>query len=83
LRVSKLTAKTRSEAAVVTALAPICASQFQQVPDAAQQAILIKKGSWEQRKLVETAGWAKMPGSTDVAPGVAEACASLIANLKF
>jgi hypothetical protein len=41
------TAKTRSEAAVVTALAPIC-----KVPDAAaQQAILIKqppgnKGSW-------------------------------------
>jgi alpha/beta superfamily hydrolase len=78
------TAKNRSEAAVVTALAPICASQFQQTPDAAaQQAVLITKGSWEQKKLVETADWAKMPGSTDVAPGVAEACASLISNLKF
>ena len=32
---------------------------------------------------METADWAKMPGSTDVAPGVAEACASLISNLKF
>jgi hypothetical protein len=78
------TAKSRSEAAVVTALAPICASQFQEAPDAAaQQAVLITKGSWEQKKLVETAGWAKMPGSTDVAPGVAEACASLISKLKF
>jgi alpha/beta superfamily hydrolase len=78
------TAKSRSEAAVVTALAPICASQFQKAPDAAaQQAVFIKKGSWEQKKLVETAGWAMMPGSKDVAPGVAEACASLISSLKF
>lgn len=78
------TAKNRSEAAVVTALAPICATQFQQAPDAAaQQAVFTKKGSWEQKRLVETADWAKMPGSTDVAPGVAEACASLISNLKF
>jgi alpha/beta superfamily hydrolase len=82
--VTERTAKGRSEAAVVTALAPICATQFQQAPDAAaQQAVFTKKGSWEQKRLVETADWAKMPGSTDVAPGVAEACASLIANLKF
>ena len=78
------TAKSRSEAAVVTALAPICASQFQKAPDAtAQQAVLLAKGSWEQKKLVETAGWAKMPGSADAEPGVAEACASLISKLKY
>ena len=77
-------AKTSSQTAVVAALAPICASQFRQTPDAAaQQAVLVTKGSWEQKKLIETADWAKMPGSTDVAPGVAEACAQLIANLKF
>ena len=82
--VTERTAKGRSEAAVVTALAPICASQFQHAPDAAaQQAVLIKKDSWEQKKLVETAGWAKMPGSTDAEPGVAEACASLISKLKY
>jgi alpha/beta superfamily hydrolase len=82
--VTEHTAKDRSEAAVVTALAPICATQFQLAPDAAaQQAVFIKKGSWEQKRLVETAGWAKMPGSSDVAPGVAEACASLISKLKF
>ena len=68
---AELTAKTRSAAAVVTALAPICASQFKHNPDAAaQQTVLIAKGFWEQRKLIETADWAKMPGSTDVAPGV-------------
>ena len=82
--VTERTAKGRSEAAVVTALAPICASQFQKAPDAAaQQAVFIKKGSWEQKKLVETGGWAKMPGSTDVPSGLAQACADLIVNLKL
>jgi len=56
---AELTAKTRSENAVVAVLAPICATQFQKAPDAAaQQAALVAKGSWEQKKLVEAAGWA-------------------------
>ena len=77
-------AKTSSQTAVVAALAPICASQFRQTPGAAaQQAVLVTKGSWEQKKLVETGGWAKMPGSTDVPSGLAQACADLIVNLKL
>lgn len=77
-------AKTSSQTAVVAALAPICASQFRLTPDAAaQQAVLVTKGSWEQKKLVETGGWAKMPGSTDVPSGLAQACADLIVNLKL
>jgi hypothetical protein len=78
--------KTGSQTAVVAALAPICASQFRQTPDAAaQQAVLVTKGSWEQKKLVEAGGWAKMPGSTDtdVPSGLAQACADLIVNLKL
>ena len=81
---AELTAKTRSDNAVVAALAPICLTQFQKAPDAAaQQAVLVTKGSWEQKKLVETGGWAKMPGSTDVPSGLAQACADLIVNLKL
>jgi hypothetical protein len=81
---AELTAKTSSENAVVAALAPICAAQFQKAPDAAaQQAVLVTKGSWEQKKLVEAAGWAHMPGSTEVAAGVANACANLITKLKL
>ena len=81
---AELTAKTRSDNAVVAALAPICLTQFQKVPDAAaQQALLVTKGSWEQKKLVEAAGWAQMPGSTEVATGVANACANLITKLKI
>ena len=81
---AELAAKTRSENAVVAVLAPICATQFQKAPDAtAQQAALVAKGSWEQKKLVEAAGWARMPGSTEVAAGVANACANLITKLKL
>src|SRR4029450_11571893 len=77
-------AKTSSQTAVVAALAPICASQFRQAPDAAaQQAVLVTKGSCGQKKLVETGGWAKMPGSTEVPSGLAQACADLIVNLKL
>jgi hypothetical protein len=79
-----LIAKTRSDAAVVSALAPICASQFQQVPDAAvQQAALASKSSWERTRLVEESAWARMPGTTEVADGVAKACADLILKLKL
>jgi hypothetical protein len=77
-------AKSRSEAAVISALAPICASQFQQVPDAAaQQASLASKSSWEQTRLVEANDWARMPGTTEVTKGVAKACADLILKLKL
>ena len=77
-------AKASSQAATVAALAPICATQFRTAPDAAaQHVIFLTKGSWEQQKIVEAAGWAKMPGSTDAMPGVAEACSGLIEKLKL
>jgi alpha/beta superfamily hydrolase len=81
---AELIAKTRSDKAVIGALAPICASQFQKAPDAiAQQAVLISKSPWEQTKLVEASDWAKMPGTADVAEGVGRACADLIVKLKL
>ena len=52
---AELTAKTRSENAVVAVLAPICATQFQKAPDAtAQQAVLLAKGSWDKRSWWKT-----------------------------
>jgi alpha/beta superfamily hydrolase len=81
---AELIAKTRSGKAVIAALAPICASQFQKAPDAmAQQAVLVSKSPWEQTKLVEASDWAKMPGTTEVAEGVGRACADLIVKLKL
>jgi alpha/beta superfamily hydrolase len=77
-------AKASSQAATVAALAPICATQFRTAPDAAaQHVVFLSKAFWEQKKLVEAAGWAKMPGSADAMPGVAEACSGLIEKLKF
>ena len=70
--------------AVVTALAPICVSQFQLTVDAsAKQAELQKIDAWKQGSYVEKAGWATMPGSNAPDTAVAKACAGLIGNLKF
>ena len=81
---AELIARTRSEAAVISALAPICANQFQQAHDAAaQQAALASKSSWEQTQVVEASAWARMPGTTEVAEGVAKACIDLIVKLKL
>jgi predicted dinucleotide-binding enzyme len=72
-RSAELIAKTRSDKAVIAALAPICASQFQKAPDAmAQRAVLVSKSPWEQTKLVEASDWAKMPGTTEVAEELGE-----------
>jgi hypothetical protein len=80
---SEMMAAQRSTAPVVAALAPICASQFQTGSDAESQQIeFVKKSSWDQTKLVENSGWAKMPGSPDAQPGVGKACADLIVKLK-
>lgn len=77
-------AAKRGEAAMISALAPICASQFQLASDAAtQQAEFAKKSTWDQTKLVEAGGWAKMPGSTEAQAGVAKACADMIVKLKL
>jgi hypothetical protein len=75
--------KTRSEAAVVAALAPICVDQYQRSPSgAAQQAVLDEEGRGAVRRQVESGGWARMPGSTTARPGVAQACADLILKMS-
>ena len=75
--------KTRSEAAVVAALAPICVDQYQRSPGAAaQQAVLDEEGRGALTRQVELGGWARMPGSTTARPGVAQACADLILKMS-
>jgi hypothetical protein len=77
-------AKQRANAAVETALAPICVDNFQRAPDArAQQVELNKVASWERSSFVAKRGWATMPGSSSPDSGVARACADLISNLKL
>jgi hypothetical protein len=78
------TAEQRASTAVVTALAPICVSQFQLAADAAaQQGEMNKINVYERDSFVEKAGWATMPGSKAPDPNVAKACAELISKIKY
>jgi hypothetical protein len=70
--------KERSELAVVTALAPVCADRFRALPDAqAKQAALSKADSWRRRdefprELVT------LPGESHPNSALAEACYTLL-----
>jgi hypothetical protein len=43
---------------------------------------LKKVSSWQQGAFIEKGGWAKMPGSDTSNSAVAEACATMLGNLK-
>ncbi len=77
-------AKRSASAAVVEALAPICADNFQHAANAATNKLaLMKVGSSEQASFIVQGGWAKFPGnnSSDNA-AVAEACARIVGAAK-
>jgi hypothetical protein len=73
----------RADAAVVSALTPICVAQFQKGPDAAAKLAALKEvKSWEQSDYVGKSGWATMPGSTaEPNRDVATACAEKLNKL--
>ena len=76
-------AENASTSAVVAAIAPICADQFQRSADAAVTLTALKKVStWDQGAFVENGGWAVMPGSKTPDSGVPQACAALLNSLK-
>ena len=76
-------AENASTSAVVAAIAPICADQFQRSADAAVNLTALKKVStWDQGAFVEKGGWAVMPGAKTPDSGVPQACAALLSNLK-
>lgn len=75
----------RAEAAVVSALAPICVAQFRKSADAAASLAALKGvSSWEQGDYVVKRGWATMPGDA-AKPNydVASACAAAIDKLTL
>ena len=79
---SEATAQQRVSAAVVTALAPVCADKFQRSPEmAANLAALKKAESWAQGEFVEKGGWATVagpPNPPEQVTAVARACAELL-----
>ncbi len=75
----------RADAALVSALAPICVAQFRKSTDAAASLAALKVvNSWEQGDYVMKRGWATMPGDA-AKPNydVASACAAAIDKLTL
>ena len=80
---SEKAAVARGDTAMVSALAPICVSQFQKSANAPASLAAMKKiQSWEQAEYVQKRGWATMPGSTaEPSREVASACAEALNKL--
>ena len=75
-------ASDRADSAIVSVLAPICVEKFQQQSDSATKLVELKKTpSWDQRSLIEKAGWATMPGSEKSNSAVATACADKLGRI--
>ena len=80
---AKTLADSTASSAVVAAIAPICADQFQRSADAANNLTALKKtNSWQQAAYVEKGGWAVMPGSKAADSGVSQACAAILSATK-
>ena len=76
-------AKERADAAVVSALLPVCVERFQASADAAAHFAALKKtNSWEQSSYVEKGGWANMPGTKTVNSELARACADALGKVS-
>jgi hypothetical protein len=76
-------AQERTDSAVTAALTPFCVQSFMKQPDAVKQLAGIRDiDSWKRQEVVEKGGWATMPGSTEAAPGVANACAEALLKTK-
>jgi hypothetical protein len=72
-------AQQRSDAAVVAALAPVCADRFRQHADMGANLVALKKvSSWQQGAFVEKGGWAALPGSASLNSAIARACAEIL-----
>jgi hypothetical protein len=79
---AKENAVKSAAAAVVAALAPLCADKFRQAVDAPANMVELKKtSSWQQDTYIEKGGWATFPGMGSPDRGVAQACANLLTAL--
>ena len=70
----------RADAAVTTALVPVCLAQEKADGPKGKRLgeLRVMTSSYEQTEFVMKAGWATIPGSPDANRDVAEACASAL-----
>lgn len=74
-------ASERAQAAVVTALTPICVEKFQHQADAPNKlAEFSKVSTWDRRSIIEKGGWATIPGTDAPNSAVATACVEQLAR---
>ena len=72
-------ARQSAETAVISALTPICVTQFRDQADVESKLAELKAlRSYEQSGYVEKGGWATMPGSKAPVSGVANSCAKVL-----
>jgi len=72
-------AKTQTETAVVGVLSKICSVQFKAAANLPERLAELKiTERWSRGALITKAGFATMPGATEPANGVAEACSQLL-----
>jgi alpha/beta superfamily hydrolase len=76
-------ADARADAAMVSALSPICVTQFQASPKARASLVALKAtNTWQQAEYVSKGGWATMPGSkSEPIREVAAACAEALTKV--
>ena len=76
-------AAARADAAIVSALTPLCVAKFQKSANPSSSLAELKKtDSWERGEYVQKAGWATMPGgAAEPNREVATACAEAIGKL--
>ncbi len=80
---AETTTKQKVSAAVVAALAPICAENFRRGKDATAQLVELKNAkAWEQGSFISKGGWAAMPGTATVDSAMASSCAERILASK-
>jgi hypothetical protein len=77
-------ADERANAAVVSALAPICVEKFLQNNDAKANLAVLQQisSTWEQGQYLEKGGWATQPGATSPDYHLARACAEKLIQVK-
>ena len=79
---AEIASLARANAAVVSALAPVCVDNFQRAGDATGNLSALKKvATWSQAEFIEKGGWATTAGAKAASgqvSAVAQACALLL-----
>ena len=75
-------AKTQSEAAVVSVLAPVCATKFRELPDFTAKRAALEKASMYERRDIFPKELVTLPGESRPDADLASACSAAVLKMK-